>query len=340
MVEKRNKYLLIWFLSLAVILGPAYTLFDNYNYDFDLNPDLKTYLGLSEFDFDQSPVRRYRVIVPFTAAGVHFLLSPVLDKVQPWTFPGPDFSLGFSFLLVNSSIMALAGLLIYLLCRDMGGSVLGSTIGLLSFLTCRWTAYASGLPMVDSLYLLVIAMVLYSIQTKTHWMAIAAILIGPWSKESFLFIAPLLFFFGPIGKGKQVGWFLLSGMLVFAFRYLFDISNGFAFEESIAKDMSHFEEVKNSVSRLFSFHGAYEVFSIIGLWGVSFLLLIKKEIRQYLHQSTPAFFYFFLGIVFLHAMLSYDLARMFYLAIPVLAVWYSLLFDAGKKWFIIPHNNE
>ena len=77
------------------------------------NPDIDTYLGLSHFDFDQSPIRRYRVIVPFLAAGLHSILHPVLSVIQPNSFPGPDFGMGFCFLVVNNLIMAGAFLLVF-----------------------------------------------------------------------------------------------------------------------------------------------------------------------------------------------------------------------------------
>lgn len=333
----KNKHLLIWFLSLAVILGPAYTLFDNYHYDIQANPDIETYIGLAEFDFDQSPVRRYRILVPFAAAGVNVILSPVLDRLQPWTFPGPDFSLGISFLLVNTSLIALSGMLLFLLCRHFAISVPGAALGTLSYLTCRWTAYAAGLPLVDSLYLLMIIMVLLAIRMKQDVPLILAILIGPWAKESFILIVPLIFFFYPMKKARLLSWFVLSGALVFLFRYGFDHVNGFSFFESIQKDVGHFGQVSESVKRLFSFHGLYEILSIAGLWGIFFLLLLKREIRSQVHESTPLYFYIFLGIVLVHALLSYDLARMLYLATPVLAVWYGMLADeTGKRLSLFP----
>ena len=57
--------IIVFLFCFAVLLGPAYSLFDSYNYDTEANPDIKTYLGLANFDFDQSPIRKYRVIVPF-----------------------------------------------------------------------------------------------------------------------------------------------------------------------------------------------------------------------------------------------------------------------------------
>lgn len=328
--RKSLKLLLIWLFCLAVILGPAYSIFDNYDYNFETSPDIETYLGLAKLDFDQSPTRRYRVIVPMLARGLNMILSPILNQVKPWTFPGPDFSLGFCFLIINSMLVALFGLLIFLFLRAMKISVFGAIVGLLSILTCRWTAYAAGLPMVDSLYLVVIGLTLYGIFAKKHKFIILAILLGPWAKESFIFIAPLIFFFSDIPKVKQVGWFVLSGILIFGFRYFFDVMNDFPVNEGLVKDISHFEEVTNSLRRLLSFHGFYEVLSIFGVWGLLLLSLFHSRIRLGVRGRTPLFFWLYLAVVLIHALLSLDLARMLYLGVPILAVWYGWLVDSGR----------
>ena len=187
--------LIVFLFCFAVLLGPAYSLFDSYNYDTVANPDIKTYLGLANFDFDQSPIRKYRVIVPFIASGIDFLFHPIFSKFAPNTFPGPDFSLCLSFLLVNCILMSIFGLLVYQLSKAFGCSRNATVVGLLSVLTCRWTMYIAGLPLVDSLYLVIIAMTLLGIKTKNTTLIVVTIFLGPWAKESFLFVAPLIFFF-------------------------------------------------------------------------------------------------------------------------------------------------
>src|SRR5687767_11158232 len=93
--------LVLFLFCFAILFGPAYALFDSFNYDFVASPDLGNYLGLAEFDFDQSPVRKYRVIIPFLAAAVNFVLGPLFSALEPDTFPGPDFSMCMSFFVVN-----------------------------------------------------------------------------------------------------------------------------------------------------------------------------------------------------------------------------------------------
>lgn len=329
-----GKSLALFLFCLAILFGPAYALFDAYHYDTAANPDLETYLGLANFDFDQSPVRKYRVIIPFLAAGVNYLFGGLFAALAPNSFSGPDFSMCLSFLMVNCLFMAVFGMLVYQLCKAFGASRLGAIMGLLSVLTCRWTAYLAGIPIVDSLYVVVIAMTLLGIQTKNTKLIIAAIFIGPWAKESFIFIAPLIFFFSSINKWKQVLLFLISGLLVFSFRYFFDQYSGTPSGLGPTSNFAYISNAPIALMRLFSFHGIYEIVSISGIWGLLFVFLIHKPIRIVFKQKTSLYLILFLFIVLIHAVLSAELARMFYLATPVIAVWISLICDE-----IIPNTN-
>lgn len=329
-----REHLVLFVFSFAVLFGPAFALFDTYDYDMEANPDIETYLGLAEFDFEQSPVRRYRVIIPFIASGINAVCNPVFSAIKPNTYTAPDFSLCMSFLLVNSFFMALFGVLVYRLTKAFGATTLGAIVGLLSVLTCRWTAYIAGIPCVDSLYLVVAALMLLGIREQKPSLLIICIFLGPWAKESFIFLAPLIFFFAPIKYWKQTVYFLISGVLVFTFRFLFDYFNGFSGTESLSKDLSHFDEIGYSLRRLFSFHGAYEVFSIVGFWGALFLLMFKKEVRMAVKNVTPLYVILYMGIVLLHALLSTELARMFYLATPVVAVWLATIFTHQQRWLV------
>lgn len=325
--DKWLNPLIVFLFSFAILFGPAFALFDSFNYDFIASPDLGNYLGLANLDFDQSPVRKYRVIVPFLAAGVNFIFGPIFTALSPDTFPGPDFSMCMSFFLVNTTLMSIFGVLVYRLCREFGASHMAALIGLLSVLTCRWTFYLAGLPYVDSLYLVVIGMTLLGIKTKNSTLIIASIMVGPWAKESFLFIAPLIFFFSHISKLKQIVLFIISAAVVFAFRYFVDAVSGTPFNESLHTDINHLSNIADSLRRLFSFHGVYEVISIFGLWGLLFFFLLRKNVRDTVSGKTPVYFLIYIVIVLVHALLSTDLARMFYLATPVLAVWFALIWD-------------
>jgi len=317
--------LLLFLFCFAVLFGPAFAIFDTFNYDIKALPDLYTYLGLAHFDFHQSPIRRYRIIVPLIASLINFVSSPLTSRILPQSFPGPDFSLGFSFLLVNCSLMSIYGILIFRLCKAYGVSTAAALVGVLSALTCRWASYIAGLPLVDSLYLAVCAAVLLGLKTQNRKMLIACIFVGPWAKESFVFIAPLIFFFSDISKKSQIIYFALSAALVFSFRYGLDLRYASSAGEVLKSDFSHLQNFAYSLKRLFSFHGIYELCSVLGIWALLFIMLYKKEVRLNLKAQTSLFFYFYLFIVLLHALLSTELARMFYMASAVLAVWIALI---------------
>jgi len=325
--KKWVKNIILFLFCFAIISGPAYALFDSYDYDLIASPDIKSYLGLANFDFDQSPVRKYRVIIPFLAAGINYIFGPAFSLVAPNTFPGPDFSMCLSFLIINSIFMSVFGMIVYYLCKEFGVSRLAAIVGILSVLTCRWTAYIAGLPLVDSLYMVVIAMTLLGINRKDSKLLILAIFLGPWAKESFILIAPLIFFFGHLNKWKQLILFAASGIIIFCFRYFIDEFNVQALSSGLKTDFDHLANVSDSLVRLFSFHGLYEIFSLAGIWGLAFILIIFKLFRTALKQKTPLYLLLFLLLVFLHALLSTDLARMFYLATPVMAIWISILSD-------------
>ncbi len=317
--------LTLFLFCFAIIFGPAYALFDSYNYDIVANPDLETYLGLADFRFDQSSIRKYRVIIPFLASGINFIFGDLFMVLAPNSFPGPDFSMCISFLIVNCVFMSIFGMIIYRLCKEFGASSLTAIIGLLSVLTCRWTSYLAGIPIVDSLYLVIIAISLLGIKTKNQTLIILAIFIGPWAKESFIFIAPLIFCFSSINKWKQVILFMISALIVFSFRYYLDENSNTISDLGLKADFEHINNIPISIKRLFSFHGVYEIVSIFGLWGLLFIYLLKKRIRVLLKQKTTLYMILFLLVVLIHSLLSVELARMFYLVTPVTAIWISLI---------------
>lgn len=321
-----NIFLFVIFL--AVISGFAFGFADVY--DHMSNVDVQTYVGLSELNFDQHPVRRYRVIIPLMAAGIHFIFGPILSLLSPNDFPG-DFSRIMSFVIVNSALMAIYAVLIFKICQSIIGKskYWPAIIGVISVLTCRWTMLISGSALVDSLYLVVLGLLLLGILEKRIWMLILAIYLGPWAKEAFIFFVPLLLFIDKKYYLKLGMHLALSGIIIFSFRYLFDQSIGAEFGESISRDVSHFEVIPKSLKRLFSFHGLYEVLSIGGVWNIFLIVgLFIKDVREIFFQKISLIWGALTVLVMIQALLSYELARMFYLLTPLLAVLITIFFDS------------
>jgi len=317
--------LIIFLFSLAIISGPAYTVMDEFSYE-GCN-DCQSYLSIARGDIDKSPVRRYRVIIPLAAGSIDRVAGNFIERFRPWSTT-EDFSLSISFLLINSLLMSLYSVLVYRLTLFYVTTPFAAIISLLSLLTCRWTSFFAGLPLVDSLYLVVTAMVLLGIKGKHNGLLVAAIFIGPWAKEAFIFLAPLIFFFSGIRRSRQVLYFVLSGILVFGFRFFYDQSAGNSFTESLLADTYHFSYIAVSAGRLFSFHGLYEILSVTGIWVLLFIPFFRrKEIRLSVTESIESYIWWYIPIVLLHLFLSTEIARMFYLILPVLVIMYAIIID-------------
>ncbi len=320
-----HEYTLVFLFCLAVIHGAAFSLMDNY--DQSSSPDCQTYTGLAHFDLDQSPVRRYRPIVPLLAAGVNFVFGRAFNVMRPLSFAG-DFPLTVSFYLVNCILMSLWGLIIYRFCRSYKLTPVFALAGLLVMLSCRWTPYIAGTPIADSVYCLVVGLALLGIREKNNAMLTLAIFVGPFAKEAFIFIAPLIFFFGSIGKGRQLAYFALSAIMVFSFRYAYDGVAGLPPSSGLAADVGHIYHLADHTRRLFSFHGAYDVLSNFGVWLLFPLLALwlAPAYRQLLRENAEWYMLFFMAAVFIHMVLSSSFERMFYLSMPLICLFTGLSF--------------
>jgi len=322
-----NEYVLVFLFCLAAIHGPAFSLMDNY--DQSSSPDCQTYLGLAHMDLNQNPIRRYRPIVPLLAAGVNCTLGRAFDVMRPVNFPG-DFPLTMSFYIVNCILLSIWGLMIYRFCRAYGLPTVFALAGLLVMLTCRWTPYIAGTPIADSLYCLVVGLALLAIREKNEVMLIWAIFLGPFAKEAFIFIAPLLFFFSGVSRVRQLLYFGLSGLLVFSFRYAFDSYTGFPPAGGLAADLDHINYLLDNTRRLFSFHGVYDVLSNFGLWLLFPLLAwwAAPAYRQQLRGAAEWYMLFFMMSIFVHMVLSSSFERMFYLSMPLICLVTALSLQA------------
>ncbi|MBN2736044.1 MAG: hypothetical protein JXR70_03625 [Spirochaetales bacterium] len=313
----------IFFISLAVVHGASFQAMDMITAAD--NPDSITYLGIAELDFNQSEIRRYRVIIPFLAGFINFIFGNLFDALAPWTFKG-DFSLSISFLIVNNLLMALTGVFVFKYVYFHTRHFLSSTLGLISFLTCRWTGILAGTPLVDSLFIFILVLVLLGLKTNNRQMLIFSIFLGPWAKESFIFIAPIIFFYAPIKKTRMVLLFLISGILVFSGRFIIDSLSDTPPLLALGKDFRHLTYILSGFKRLFSFHGLYEVFSVTGFWVLLIVpAALNRKVKSYLTDFKGYEWWFLVSVVF-QALISVEIARMLFMLTPVLAVLWAKVF--------------
>lgn len=316
---------LVWFVTVAALFGPAFTLMSEYHFDGGLNPDIESYLHMAKLDFEESPVRRYRPIVPLLAGLIDVVLGPLVEQVRPWTFPYEDFSLAFSFLLVNLGIMGLVSVVLYKLVGYVTDRPLTKALAILAVLSARWAVYFAGIPIVDSLYLLAICILLYAMIQRDGRLLVFSFIVGVISRESFLLFLPLLLF--PM---TSMRYRLLAGvsaaLAVFLLKWGIDYYIGADMRVSIDRDLAHWHNISASIQRLFSFHGLYEVFSILGFWWLPATIGLWV-VRLKKHRSIPRWAIAFCSCIVVHALLSTELARMLYLATPLLMMAVALGVD-------------
>ncbi|MBC7485641.1 MAG: hypothetical protein H7282_02680 [Cytophagaceae bacterium] len=322
------KNILIFFFCFAILVGPAYNTY--LDYDYKSNPDCNTYMAIANGNFkDQSLVRRYRIVVPFVAKVISFPIEQVYAKLWPHR-ANAEWPLRMAFLLVNLSLMALTGLAIFHCCKAYNISDSGSLLAVIAVMVGgRWGNLFAALPLTDSLYFLILCAVIYAIKTNNSLVIACCIIIGPMAKESFIFVAPFIFFLSSLSKIKQVALFALSGLLALGIRYWIDRQAGTSIAASVASDTEHIHNIGVSIIRIASVRGLGELATVLGLF--SLLLLAgfaggKKAITNWTNQ-TDKIIWWFIPVILVHALLSTEVARMIYLGSAVWAVMLGLIWD-------------
>lgn len=326
---------LVFLLSLAAISGPAFALVNHFSLADSI--DAQSYMGLAHLDFDQSPVRRYRVIVPFLARGVHFLLGGAFQKIEPQSFPG-DFAWSMSFFLVNNLLMAFCGVLVYRFSRLYGLSRWSALAGLLLFFTCRWTAYMAGLPVMDALYLLVVWGLLCALKSGNRRWVYILIFVGPFVKEPFILLLPVIFLLPLMPRWKTVLAFAASGLLIYTLRMLYEHLMQLPAGSGNAANVQLATYLNDNLAFVLNFRGLYAILSVPGFWLVFMVLAGWVRGKKSLSFKTvDRLQLLFMGSIVAHIFLSGGAERMAYLGIPLLCMWLGKSFEVLREAFAHQH---
>ncbi|SNR85170.1 hypothetical protein [Hymenobacter mucosus] len=322
-----RRWLLVYLLALGLVAGPAYTMY--VHYDFSHSLDTRSYLKIARGEFaGVSITRRYRVLVPLAAAAVAWPLEQVYARLWPQR-AASEWPLRLGFYLVNCLLLAGVGLVLYQTSCLYGATPAAAALGVVAVLTSRWAVYTAGLPLVDSLYLFVFALGFYAARSGSAAALVACILLGPHAKESFVFLAPWLLFWGQraVGWRAQLGWMVVSAALAWGVRSWIDARVGATPAESVHNAISHMENLAYSLRRLFSVKGAGEIFSIFGFFSLALLAGLQGKAADRQRWVRPLGWpvVTLAGVVAVHMLLSGDLARMGYLLAPAFAVAFALI---------------
>ncbi len=326
-----RRWLLPWALGLGALLNLAYPMY--VHYDFSHSLDTRSYLRLAAGRFDSVNVtRRYRVLVPAAAGALARPVAAVYGRIWPQR-PAGEWPRRFAFFLVNCVLLSAAGATWWRTARLAGAGAGATGVALLAVLSSRWAEYSAGLPLTDSLYLLVFGLGYYAWRRGpgAGWAVAAALLLGPLAKESFVFLLPWLVWFGR----RALGWrgqvaALAGGLLALGtVHYFVDRAAGVPPTETVSNALSHFENVAYSLRRAASPKGLGELLSIFGLFTLPVLVaLVRPSGRRVLAPVLGWAEGILLIVVAIHMLLSGDLGRMGYLFAPVFTAALALVAQA------------
>jgi hypothetical protein len=327
-----KSYLLVWLLCLSLLVGSSYNTYLAYERFY--NPDTETYMNIARFNFKgQSLIRRYRIIIPAAAALVAKPISLFYNKLFQDKREGADWPLITGFFIVNCLVMATAGLLIYLVCVHYKVSSLATLIGLMAYTVGgRWQSFDAGHPNTDSLCVLVTAMLIYALLKQRSWLLIMAILIGPFSKESFIFFVPMIIWFSKGNlRWKAVAALVVSYGIHILFRHWVDAQDITNMQASVHADMEHFDNILISLKKFISVKGWGEMFTMYGLFTFIYVAAFwYKSICSFMIKHLTFFNISFIIIMLVHAILSSEISRMFYIGSALFIPWMAKFFDLLK----------
>ncbi|GAB3636614.1 hypothetical protein GCM10027422_22040 [Hymenobacter arcticus] len=330
-----RRWLLPWALALGVLLNAAYPLYRHY--DFSHSLDTRSYLRLASGRFDSVNVtRRYRLLVPLAAGALARPLAMLGDPAGA-TRPAGEWPLRLAFYLVNCTLLGAAGACFYRGARLAGAPAGAAALALVAVLSSRWAGYAAGLPLTDSLYLLVFGLSYYAARrgAGAGWAVAVALLVGPLAKESFVFLLPWVAWYGRRALGWR-GQALALGVGLIALvaaHYWVDKAAGITAGTSVTNALSHVENLTYSLRRALSVKGAAELFSIFGLFWLPVLAaLARPGGRRALAPVLGAPEAALLFVVTVHMLLSSDLGRMGYLLAPVFTAVLALSVGWVRGW--------
>jgi hypothetical protein len=332
-----RRCLLPWLLAVAALANLAYPMY--VHYDFSHSLDTRSYLRMASGHFDSVNVtRRYRVLVPAAAAVVAAPIAQVYAHIWPQR-PAGQWPLRFAFYLVNCLLVGAAGACWFNAARQAGATPTAAALAMLAVLSSRWAEYAAGLPLTDSLYLLVFGLGYYAVRrgAGSGWAVMLALLLGPLAKESFLFLVPWLLWFGRPALAWPRQLLALAGglALLFITHQLIDNHLAIAADQSVSNALSHLDNLSYSLHRAASLKGLGELLSIFGLF--TFIPMLASAWQRRSATATGIFSPLgpaeigFLAVVAAHMLLSGDLGRMGYLATPVFCTMLALTFTQWRR---------
>jgi hypothetical protein len=314
-----------FFIALTVLVSGAYSVYRHYDYSYSADAD--SYVHMAQGDFYHTSItHRYRWIEPVAVGMVAKPVGALMNVV--WKGRGDaEMATRFIFFGFNVLLMAIFGLL---LCKIALSEQVGLPFALLAMvflLTTRWGIDNAGLPLVEALYLVVIAALARALQTNNWRLMAFAILIGPMAKEAFIFYVPMAIGFGIYtNNNKKYALYLfallcLSAVFCLSSRYLIDIKTGTHYTQETHNFIRHLDNIRVNAMAALKPKGWFEAFSAVGLGGIILIItLFIKDLRKAILPNIPFWAWAIFAVAIVQGLLG-EWGRMLYYACPFYVIW-------------------
>lgn len=304
----------IFFIFLIASVSASFNTFRHF--DFSYSVDTKSYVKMANGDFNVTVTHKYRFVAPILAGSIKKIFHLKSDTENQ--FWGDR----VAFFIVNSILISLMCLILLHFLKMFGLSTFSAFLSVISLSLSRWFQYIDGLPLVDSLFLLAIIMLLYGVYKPNLYLLFASILIGFLAKESFLLFLPILFISKSPYKLWLLAWIVAVGALVFYVRTYINLHFPYSPSKLDALDniLDHIHNIVYSIKLILSIKGFFDLFFVFPLFVPIMLLMVWHRSLVNILKSIDYTIYFILFSVFVHVLLSGDIARMAFLAFPLVAL--------------------
>jgi len=307
---------IIFFLYLYLSLSTSFLVFKDFK--FEDSTDAKSYMQMSNGNYNVNSTHRYRFIIPKTVS----LVRPYLGNLYNSNAVMGESKAKrkndrFIFFIVNSIISALTAYLTYKYITFLGLGYLGGLIGGVFFLVSRVVIISTGTPLVDSLQYL--SLILYSI----------FILNNQFNKLSMLFplmvlsketLIPLIF--APLikkeSRKKSIFISIILSLLVLVIVRVILYKSDYESNINLYQNfLNHGLSSLDRFKRLFTFNGIYRAIYSYGF--ILFLSVLGYLINRSRRDiNLPSSINILIPYSLLLSLLSNDTGRILFIAFPVI----------------------
>jgi hypothetical protein len=338
----KHSSFFVFLIALTVLVSGAYSVYRHYDYSYSADAD--SYVRMAQGDFYHTSItHRYRWLTPVAVGMVAKPMSAAMNMV--WHGRGDsEMAIRFVFFIINTLLMAVFGLFLYKIAISEQIKPPFAILSMIFLLTTRWGIDNAGLPLVEALYLVIIAAFARGLQTNNLKLLGFSILLGAMAKESFVFYLPLLGLIFIPKHQKDIennveqttkfadfntknylfillGLLCLSATFCLVSRYYIDTLTGTHYAQETHNFVRHLDNIKVNALSALKPKGWFEAFSAVGLGGIIFFItLIIKDLRKIIFVEIPLWAWAILAVAILQGLLG-EWGRMLYYACPLYVIW-------------------